>query len=449
MLYLFIGYYCNEIMRGICDTGNFHLTIESQKHRCSPSLLSLVKSDNSDGILQKMKKFIEDSPSPSVNSLAAPTAFLDTDENEDSNQSLLLADNLNNRPSSTSTTISTVVRKTLTTGIRSALMVDQDCVKFDGDKKVFIVESLDLKNVYVVYLNMPVKHGDNKVNAGADRKRTIKEAKEGTPGGKVPRRIDKAANKIYERLLLAKTSSSSTNTASSLSCTTTTMTTRNILQPITNLVYVQTPTTIPSSIISSTPLLPSLPNQQIRRPRFEPRYNYVSPALVSQKLPEHVFSWINRNFTEKEKVLEILSKLRREAYQSHAFWRFSTTSLHPGEPSIPGMIDQSFEEVRWGYLSCPQDQTHIYKDYYRKHWEDAEKRLLQLSRLDEMFLNEIKPLIEAYICRYKPTQQQETISMSYYTPRNQLRPEDLNAFESDKFELGHIPSVPPSQNLCR
>ncbi|CAF1473813.1 unnamed protein product, partial [Didymodactylos carnosus] len=34
------------------------------------------------------------------------------------------------------------------------------------------------------------------------------------------------------------------------------------------------------------------------------------------------------------------------------------------------------------------------------------------------------------------------------TPRNQLRPEDLNAFESDKFELGHIPSVPPSQNLC-
>ncbi|CAF1446077.1 unnamed protein product, partial [Didymodactylos carnosus] len=97
----------------------------------------------------------------------------------------------------------------------------------------------------------------------------------------------------------------------------------------------------------SNPIQPQLYDQQIRRPRFDPRYNYVSPALVSQ-LPEHVFSWINKNFTEKEKVLEILCKLRREAYQSHAFWRFSTTSLHPGEPSIPGMIDQSFEEVRWG-----------------------------------------------------------------------------------------------------
>ncbi|CAF4556457.1 unnamed protein product, partial [Didymodactylos carnosus] len=241
----------------------------------SRSLLSLVKSYNPDGILQKMKKFIEDSPAPSINSSAAPTTFLDAADNEDSNpaqdRSLLLEDNLNNQPSSTSAqspsnsiAISTVVRKTLTTDIRSALMVDQNCVKFDGDKKVFIVESLDLKNVYLilavkVYLNMPVKHGDNKVNAGADRKRTIKEAKEGTPGGKVPRRIDKAANKTYEQLLLAKTSSSSTITASSLAYPTTTMATRNILQPITNLAYVQTPTTIPSSIISSTPLLPSLP----------------------------------------------------------------------------------------------------------------------------------------------------------------------------------------------
>ncbi|CAF0761134.1 unnamed protein product [Didymodactylos carnosus] len=180
------------------------------------------------------------------------------------------------------------------------------------------------------------------------------------------------------------------------------------------------------------------PQRQNSRPRFDPRYSYISPSITNcyhrkqlhtqndssqqqqqqhinknehmlsdftsyketaqnnrqdQLIPEHVFSWVNKNFVEKEKALLILNELKNESYEcqkSNVFWRFSTTSLHPFGQSIPGMIDQSFEEVRWAFVICQnKDRIHFYEADYTKYWEDAEKRLLQLSQLDQTILDEI------------------------------------------------------------
>ncbi|CAF1301319.1 unnamed protein product [Didymodactylos carnosus] len=81
---------------------------------------------------------------------------------------------------------------------------------------------------------MAIKESENKVNADVDRKRAVKENKEGIPGGKVPQRVDKASNKKYEQRLLSQSPASSSPIAATLT-TSATITSRPVLIPVTNL----------------------------------------------------------------------------------------------------------------------------------------------------------------------------------------------------------------------
>ncbi|CAF1337991.1 unnamed protein product [Didymodactylos carnosus] len=67
-----------------------------------------------------------------------------------------------------------------------------------------------------MYLKMPIKESEKKINSGRERKRAITETKEGQPGPKHPRRKDKARNKLYEERELIENLTTSLSAALTL-----------------------------------------------------------------------------------------------------------------------------------------------------------------------------------------------------------------------------------------
>ncbi|CAF1454550.1 unnamed protein product, partial [Didymodactylos carnosus] len=309
-MYLLMGYYCNELKRGFCDVGNYHLKVTSKQHKTDRSLLSLVNAYNPNEILEKAKQLME-APSSALTDLLSPIPsppLLDLVHVENSNQphdQFSSSDKTENEPRSASSTsmitappvdAQAVVRRTLTPRTKAALLVDQNCVKFDQDDRFFTVTSLDQQSIYVVhmrdpnrlfkcscpstlqlcshiiavkvYLKMPVNDNDYTLNAGADRKMATKENKDGLSGRKRPRRVDKQANKVYEQRLLAQPSTSTITPPQ-------TRATRNTLQPFCNIANIQLTTT--QSSINSSPAI--LSQQQTATASPSQPFSSFLPAL--------------------------------------------------------------------------------------------------------------------------------------------------------------------------
>ncbi|CAF2857031.1 unnamed protein product [Rotaria sp. Silwood2] len=185
----------------------------------------------------------------------------------------------------------------------------------------------------------------------------------------------------------------------------------------------------------------------------------------------HIFTWVAENFTDKEKALDILCELQREAklwQKSIDFWRFTSRSLFPRGHLLEGWSDQSFEEIKWAHRQMTnENQEHIYKKAYSDYWENTERQLLRLAKLDLDTLKSLKSYINEYIAsNHKPSKTLSTdiemidinndktsnsfsqIQTTNYTPHDQLLDEERAAFESDTFEFGQIPVHAPPQQFC-
>ncbi|CAF1374999.1 unnamed protein product [Rotaria sp. Silwood1] len=237
------------------------------------------------------------------------------------------------------------------------------------------------------------------------------------------------------------------------------------------------------------------------RPSFNPNCNYrmqssghtnhnVENRYASQQQNSkysQVLLWINENFSNKDKALDILGELQREAREwqkSIDLWRFTSKSLFPGGQPLEGKNkknliifycknlgwqDQSFEEIKWAHRWMTNtNQEHIYKKQYYNYWENTERQLLGLSKLDVDTLKTLKPYIDQYIAsNYKPSKiyvtdiemkdnndnksstiLSQTQTITNYTPDDQLLEEERAAFESDTFEFGQIPTHAPPQQFC-
>ncbi|CAF1427654.1 unnamed protein product [Didymodactylos carnosus] len=302
MMYELMGYYINEITQGLTGHGDYHLVRQWAYLKTKIPLFRRVVSYHPEEILEKFKQKVK----PDAQQQAfiegvkygRPQSPLTIDNIHETNDNWLQQIDVTDVEPETETisinsmseettriTDQTVGRSSLTVTAKASLLIDQDFVNFDGKLRSFLVRSLDDKDVHIIalkmYLKMPMKESEKKMNAGRERKRVITETKEGQPGPKRPRRRDKARNKLYEERELIE------NLKAPLPAVLAVATPRQPLQAIGNVVL-----TAPSSSTASTNYI--LSNSQ------SPYFRNVSLRLSSRSqsvAPSSIMQSLHQNFS--------------------------------------------------------------------------------------------------------------------------------------------------------
>ncbi|CAF1453817.1 unnamed protein product [Adineta steineri] len=197
------------------------------------------------------------------------------------------------------------------------------------------------------------------------------------------------------------------------------------------------------------------------------RYPHVKPN-VSNPATSPILKWITENYADKMKAFDILVQMQTEAkvWLKTSLWRFTSRSLFPGGHPLKHWTDHSFEEMKWAHRCMSNTgEEHKYKKAYSDYWENTQRELLGLSKLRIDTIKLLKEHIAEYVAsNHKPsitlssdidmkddnhiTTANSNVELTNYTADDQLLADERAAFESDTFELGHIPVHAPSQQFC-
>ncbi|CAF4078028.1 unnamed protein product [Rotaria sordida] len=264
MFFFVMGFYVNEVRRGLCSYGGYHLEAAYNDAKTDAAHLTLVSGFSPDEVVAKIKSAMLKQPTPAHDDNPAHDNNPVHDDNPalDNIQNQICIINLNdmksdldndnsieeicnnessiNRPlPNNQTCINDNRQQKLTNTSRASLLLEQNLVQYHPDTKAFTVRSLDHLLVHAVHMNdpkrlfrcscpntllncshvlavkqflgMPLDKRDNQVNLGHERKRKWIDDKIKKAGGKCPRRCDKESNKEHTSSYFSSKQNSTTN----------------------------------------------------------------------------------------------------------------------------------------------------------------------------------------------------------------------------------------------
>ncbi|CAF0951436.1 unnamed protein product [Adineta steineri] len=210
------------------------------------------------------------------------------------------------------------------------------------------------------------------------------------------------------------------------------------------------------------------------RAPINPVYKYVAPSVANKRnnvtnpATSATLKWLTENYTDRMKAFDILVQMQTEAkvWLKTGLWRFTSRSLFPGGHPLEHWTDHSFEEMKWAHRCMSNTgEEHKYKKAYSDYWENTQRELIGLSELRIDTIKLLKDHIAEYVAsNHKPSTTlpsdidmkddnhiitaNSSVELTNYTADDQLLADERAAFESDTFELGHIPVHAPSQQFC-